>query len=299
MVDLARRLRSHVEALAGVIGERHVWRPESLSETARYIAGVWEGEGFDVRRQELTARGVDCANLEVEIAGPGRPEAGGGDSSGGREGEVLLLGAHYDTIQGSPGANDNGSGVAALLELGRLLRDSRPGCTVRLVAFVNEEAPFFQTFQMGSRVYARSARKRGESLRMMLALETIGYYTDEPGSQRTPPLLGWRYPSRGNFLAFVGTLRMRRPARRAARAFRATSAFPAETVNLPAFVPGVTWSDHFSFWREGYPAAMVTDTAPYRYPHYHESSDTPDKLDYEAMAKVTRGLAGMALRLAK
>jgi len=290
MADLARRLRTHVETLAGDLGERHVWRPGSLAEAARYIERVWREVGFAVRRQELTARGVDCANLEVEI--PAEGSIGRGD-------EVVLLGAHYDTIQGSPGANDNGSGVAALLELGGLLREARPGCTVRLVAFVNEEAPFFQTFQMGSRIYARAARRRDERIRLMVALETIGYYTDEPASQQAPPLLAWRYPSRGNFLAFVGTFRARRAVRRAARAFRAASSFPAETVTLPGLIPGVTWSDHHSFWREGYPATMVTDTAPYRYPHYHEPTDTPDKLDYEAMAEVTRGLAGMALRLAE
>jgi len=294
MADLARRLRTHVEALAGDLGERHVWCPGSLAQAARYIAGVWEEEGFTVRRQELTARGVDCANLEVEIPAEGSPEGSIGHGD-----EILLLGAHYDTIQGSPGANDNGSGVAALLELGRLLRDAGPGCAVRLVAFVNEEAPFFQTFQMGSRICARAARKRGERIRLMLALETIGYYTDEPRSQQAPPLLGWRYPSRGNFLAFVGRLGARRAVRHAARAFRAASSFPAETVTLPGLIPGVTWSDHHSFWREGYPAAMVTDTAPYRYPHYHEPTDTPDKLDYETMAEVTRGLAGMTLRLAR
>ena len=284
---LTDRLRSHVEALAGEIGERNVWNPGTLDRAALYIESAWEEQGFSVRRQRFEARGAECSNLEVEIEG------------GARSGEIILLGAHYDTVEGSPGANDNGSGVAALLELSRLLRGSEPSRTLRFVAFANEEPPFFLSGEMGSRHCARAARERGDQIEVMVALETIGYYSDEPGSQRAPPVVDWFYPDRGSFLAFVGHLGSWGAVRRAAEAFEGSSDFPVERIVLPRLVPGISWSDHSSFWREGYDALMVTDTAPYRYPHYHRASDTPDRLDYEALAEVTRGLAGMAAGLAE
>ena len=271
-------VEQHVTALARDIGERNVQRPHALTAAADYIAGQWRAQGYEVTPQYYTTHGVKSANLEVTRRGKTRPD------------EFILVGAHYDSVVGSPGANDNASGVAAMLELSRLFAAIEPARSVRFVAFVNEEPPFFFWKEMGSMVYARAARQRGDDIRLMLALETIGYYRDEPGSQRYPPLFKWFYPDRGNFIAFVSNFRSRSPMLRTVAAFRARSDFPVEHTATFEWVPGVNWSDHLSFWRQGYPALMVTDTALYRYPHYHSPSDTPDKLDYPRLARLTEGL---------
>jgi len=280
------RLRRHVQALAGEIGERNVWRPAALAAAAAYIRGEFEALGYAVMAQTYRVNDIDCDNIEVVISGAVRP------------GKIILVGAHYDTVAGSPGADDNASGVAGVLELARLLRDARPARTVKLVAFVNEEPPFFFFGEMGSKVYAEAARRRGDDIRLMLSLEMLGCYSDMPRSQAYPPLLRWFYPDRGNFIAFVSNLRSRARLREVVAAFRATSEFPAEHLASPAFVPGVAWSDQLSFWRQGYAAVMVTDTAFYRYAHYHSPLDTPEKLRYPEMAKVVEGLAGALLLLA-
>ena len=283
---LATRLRRHVERLAGEIGERHVLHPAALHAAERYVGESLRALGYEVTRQNYEAQGVDSANLEVVVPG------------GDRATEIVLAGAHYDTVPGSPGADDNASGVAAIVELARLLRDARPARTIRLVAFVNEEPPFFFWGEMGSKVYARAARARGDDIRVMLSLEMLGCYSDEKGSQGYPPLLGHFYPARGNYIAFVSNLRSRRALRNVFAAFRDASDFPAEKLAAPALVPGIAWSDQLSFWREGYPAAMVTDTAFHRYRHYHQPTDTPEKLDYARMAQVVEGLAGTLAALA-
>ncbi len=273
------RLRRHVEHLAGEIGERNVFRPGTLDAAARYIESQWVAQGYEVVPVAYEVEGVECANLEATLAGSGA--------------EVFVVGAHYDSVRGSPGANDNGSGVAALLEISRLLAGERPGTTLRFVAFVNEEPPFFWGRSMGSMVYAERARERGDRVVGMLSLETIGYYSSEPGSQRYPPLMRFFFPDRGDFLGFVSNFRSRRLLRRAVAAFQAASDWPLQSVSMFEFVPGITWSDHLSFWRQGWPALMITDTAPYRYPWYHSAQDTPEKVNYEALARVTDGLAGM------
>ncbi len=270
-------LRRHVEHLAGEIGERNVFRPSALAAAQAYIEQSWRDQGYAVAFQHYEADGVDCANLEVTLPGAGSDE-------------ILLLGAHYDTVAGSPGANDNGSGVAALLELSRLFAELRPALTLRFVAFVNEEPPFFATAQQGSMVYAEAARARGDRIRLMAALETIGYYSDEPGSQSYPFPFGLFYPDQGNFLGFVTDFGSRRAMHDLARRFRRASDFPLEHVATFRLVPGADWSDHRSFWRMGYRALMVTDTAPYRYPYYHSAADTPDKLRYPEFTRVTEGL---------
>jgi len=201
-------------------------------------------------------------------------------------------------VQGSPGANDNASGVAGLIEIARLLRGAAAARTIRLVAFVNEEPPFFYWGQMGSRIYARAARARGDDIRVMLSLEMLGCYRSEPGSQSYPPFLKFFYPGRGDFIAFVSNLRSRRALREVVAAFKANSDFPVESLASPAIVPGVSWSDQLSFWREGYRAVMVTDTAFYRYRWYHSPRDTPEKLNYADMARVVDGLARAVRALA-
>lgn len=280
-------LRGHVQHLAGDIGERNVFRPGTLAAAADYIESTWRAQGYDVAHQWYEASGVRCANLEVVRRGEEQRD------------EILLLGAHYDTVMGSPGANDNGSGVAALLELSRFFTAVEPAMTVRFVAFVNEEPPFFMTPKQGSALYAKGARARGDIIRLMVALETIGYYSERPGSQKYPPVFGMFYPDAGNFVALVSNFRSRRVMRHSAAVFRARSDFPLEHVATFGVVPGVTWSDHRSFWREGYPAFMVTDTALYRYPYYHSPGDTPERLCYPALARVTDGLCRTFTELAR
>ena len=273
------RLETNVRALATDIGERNVFRLPALRRAAEFVAREWKAQGYRVSSQIYDVSGVPTANLEIALRGRLKPE------------EIVLVGAHYDSVLGSPGADDNASGVATLLEISRLLADTEPGRTIRLVAFVNEEPPFFATARMGSEVYARVARTRGDDIRLMVSLETIGYYSEAPGSQRYPPPFGLLYPDRGNFLAMVSNLKSRAALRRMVEAFRAHSDFPLEWLASPALLPGVSWSDQRSFWRRGYPALMVTDTAFYRYPYYHSPQDTADKLDYEALARVAHGLA--------
>ncbi|MDP3940027.1 MAG: M20/M25/M40 family metallo-hydrolase [Deltaproteobacteria bacterium] len=284
--ECAARLRCHVQALAGDIGERNVWRPAALAAAAGYIRGELEALGYAVRPQTYRVNDVDCDNLEVVIPGAARPQ------------EIVLAGAHYNTVEGSPGANDNASGVAGVLELARQLRGARLARTVKLVAFVNEEPPFFFSGEMGSKLYAQAARRRGDDIRVMLSLEMLGCYSDTPRSQAYPLFLRWFYPDRGNFIAFVSNLRSRLRLREVVAAFRANSDFPSEHLASPAFVPGVAWSDQLSFWRQGYAAVMVTDTAFYRYRHYHGPLDTPEKLSYPEMAQVITGLAKTIAALA-
>jgi Zn-dependent M28 family amino/carboxypeptidase len=267
-----------VEKLAGDIGERNVFRPGSLEAAADYIGSTWEAQGYDVTSQVYPSRGVDCANLEVSVPG------------GQRAGEVILVGAHYDSVRGSPGADDNASGVAVLLELGRARAGSAPDRTLRLVAFVNEEPPFFPWGKMGSAVYAEAARRRGDDIRLMISLEMLGFFNDRPGSQGYPPLFRYFYPDRANFIALVSNLTSRKMLRSTVAAFAKVSDFPVEQVATLSIVPGISWSDHRSFWKQGYRALMVTDTAFYRYPHYHRATDTPEKLDYPRMAHLAHGL---------
>ena len=295
---LKPKLEAHVVMLAGTIGERNAWRPAALERAAQYIETTFADIGLGPKRLPHTVsrsavggpfgfvgalanrlpEESTYVNLEADITG--RTKAN----------EIVVVGAHYDSLFGTHGANDNATGVAAVLKIARVLKDSEPARTIRFVAFANEEPPFFKSEPMGSRLYARGARERNDNIVAMYSLETIGYYSAAPGSQRAPFPLGLFYPSTGNFVVFVGNFASRAQVRQSIAAFRAASPFPAERFAGPAFVPGVDWSDQWSFWREGYPGVMVTDTAPYRYPHYHSETDTPDQIDYDSFARVTAGL---------
>ena len=240
-----------------------------------------------LRSSEWIAKQLGVAqadNVELEIKGSGD--------------EVVLIGAHYDAVAGSPGADDNASGVAALLAIARRIRNIRPARTIRLVAFTNEEPPFFKTPEMGSYQYAKRAHERREKIVAMLSLESIGYYDTRPKSQQYPPPLNAFYPSVGDFIGFAGNLKSRALIRRCVASFRRHANFPVESAALPEIIQEVGWSDQWSFWQFGYPALMVTDTALFRNPHYHTPGDTADRLDYERMARVTEGLVGVTLDLA-
>jgi hypothetical protein len=275
---LARELRADVERLTADIGERNVRRSDGLHAAADWIVEAFAAAGLAPRRQTFTVQGAACDNIEAEIEGRVRPR------------DIVVVGAHYDSVASTTGADDNASGVSALLALARAFAGSQPPATLRLVAFANEEPPYFQTSEMGSVVYAKGCKERGEAIVAMVSLETIGYYSDEDGSQTYPPPLGLLYPSRGNFIAFVGDRSSRDLLRRALGVFRATTHFPSEGAALFPFVPGVGWSDQWSFWQMGFPAIMITDTAPFRYPHYHAAADRPDKLDYARTARVVGGV---------
>ncbi len=276
---LRNALRQDVETLAAEIGERNVFRYPRLAAAADFIKRSFEDAGYAVRREGFEASGQTCFNLEAAITGVDKPD------------EIVVVGGHYDSVFGCPGANDNATGVAATLALARALSGEKPSRTLRFVAFVNEEPPFFQTDEMGSMVYAKGCRDRNEKVVAMLSLETIGYYRDEAGSQQYPFPVGLFYPSTGNFIAFVGNTASKKLVREVVASFRRQAKFPSEGGALPNAVPGVGWSDHWAFWQMGYPALMVTDTAPFRYPYYHTPQDTPDKVDYEPFARLTAGLA--------
>jgi hypothetical protein len=283
---LAAELKRDVVALASEIGVRDCFSPERLDASLRFLERRFREAGLVPVREAFQAAGTSFANLSGEIAGKASSK------------ELVLIGAHYDSVEGCPAANDNASGVAALLALAKRLAASKPDRTLRFVAFANEEPPHFQTDGMGSRVCARNCRARGEKIVAMLSLETMGYYSDVDGSQAYPAPLSFFYPTKGDFIAFVGNVGSRALVRRCVGGFRKAASFPSEGAALPGFLPGVGWSDHWSFWEEGFPAVMVTDTAVFRYPHYHTRADTPDKLDYERFARVVDGLVPVVAELA-
>jgi hypothetical protein len=272
-ITLRDELKADVQHLAGDIGERNLSRYPQLNAAADWIEKSFRDAGLSPRRDSYEIRGLACHNIEVEIRGASP--------------EIVLIGAHCDSVYGSPGANDNGTGVAALLALARRFAGKETHHTLRFVAFVNEEPPYFQTPEMGSAVYAARCKARGDRIAAMISLETIGYFSEAPGSQSYPAaVLGVFYPKVGNFIGIVGNVSSRWLVRRAIAEFRGDGKIPAEGAALPAFIAGVAWSDQWSFWHHGYPGIMITDTAPFRYPHYHEASDTPDKLDYDRFALV-------------
>ncbi len=285
MID-ALQLRVHVQNLAGEIGERNVFRLPALNASADYIRKEWAEQGYEVEAHSYLAKGTPCQNLEITRWGRSRKET------------IILVGAHYDSVAGSPGADDNASGVAAMLEISRCLASVPTERTIRFVAFVNEEPPFFYWNQMGSMVYAKEARKRGDDIWLMMSLEMLGYYDRRAGTQRYPPFFRYFYPARADFIAFVSNLRSRGRLRRAVAAFRSHSDFPVEHVATLSVVPGIGFSDHLSFWRQGYRALMVTDTAFYRYDCYHTPWDVPDKIDYESFSRVTEGVCKAIVALA-
>ncbi|MEE9566366.1 MAG: M28 family peptidase [Desulfobacteria bacterium] len=283
--DIEGRVELHVRTLADEIGPRDVFVPDKLNAAADYIRTFWEKIGYEVSAQTFSVQNVECQNLAIEIPGRSKP------------GEIVLVGAHYDTVSWAPGANDNGSAVAALLELSRLFSTESPSRTLRFVAFTNEEPPFFKSSSMGSLVYAKACQRRKENIVGMVCLETIGYYRDEPKTQKYPFPFRFFYPDKGNFVAVVGNLRSKPLVKSFTRHFMEESDFPVECVATFGFLTGIDWSDHWSFWHCGYPAIMITDTALFRYPYYHSSEDTSDKIDYDSLARVTYGVYRALLRM--
>ncbi len=280
-------LEAHVRAVASV--PHNIAHPEALEAAATYIEATLCSFGYTPVPQPFRVGKTQVRNIEIVIDPPPPTRAF----------ETLVIGAHYDSADDFPGANDNGTGVAALLELARTLKKAKPACRLRLVFFVNEEHPYGKTPDMGSFRHANAMKERGENIIGMLAFETIGHFSQKPGSQRFPFPFGLLYPNQGNFIAFVGMLNARALVNRFVHTFRQGSTFPAIGSVAPSFVEGADLSDHWAYDHFGYPACMVTDTAPFRNPFYHSQRDTPDTVDYANLARVTAALATMIQTLAE
>jgi len=279
------RLEAIVRVLADTIGPRTLQSPVSLNAAADFITKSFESSGHPVMFHSYEVQGVTVRNIIAERRGNDELD------------RVLIVGAHYDTAKGTPGADDNASGVAVLLELARLHAKTPFSKTVRFVAFTLEEPPFFRSRHMGSRVYARSLKAKGERVDAMISLEMVGYYSNEEGSQSFPFFwLRWMFPTQGNFITVVSNFASKDLQGHVRDVLQANMTLPVETFTGPWWVPGVDLSDHGSFWKEDYPAVMLTDTAFYRNPHYHEATDRPETLDYDAMAELVQGL-GNALQV--
>lgn len=280
--ELAARLRRHVEVLAGEIGPRNTDVPEKLAAARTYVREQLAPLGLEVHEQVFDAAGHEVANVWVELPGA-------------RASEIVVVGAHYDTCGDQPGADDNASGTAGLLEIARAWKARADAGTtlprtLRLVAFVNEEPPWFKGRYMGSLVAARASKDAGEDVRGMISLEMLGDYRDEPGSQHYPAGLEWVMPSAGNYIGFVSQANSRAWVRKVIAAFRAAEPFPSEGIAAPAGMIGPDLSDHWSYWQVGVPALMVVDGGPFRNDRYHTPRDTPDTLDYDRFARVVHGL---------
>jgi Zn-dependent M28 family amino/carboxypeptidase len=276
-------LRSVVTALAG-IGPRNIQHYDALCAAHDLVARAFGRAGYAPALQTYQVDGKSFCNVVVQQNGLASPQ------------NIFIVGAHYDTHKNSPGANDNGSAVAALLALARLARERISRVTLRFVAFTNEEAPFTRTRNMGSLVYARECREKRENIVGMLCLETLGSYSEEIGSQRLS-LRGLLLPRQGNFLALVGDRKSRQLLRTVGLALRREQTLRYQSLTLPRFLPGARSSDHWSFWKNGFPAVMATDTAFLRYRYYHSHNDTPDKIDFDWLERVVFALDAVVQNL--
>ncbi len=272
------RLEQHVQRLSGSFHPRSWRHAANLDRCADYVRGELVEAGAVVRDQVYEVRGMTFRN----VIGRFGPE----------KGDLLVVGAHYDAYESTPGADDNASGIAVLLELARLLGTRPPARPVELVAFTLEEPPFFRTEHMGSARYAAELKASNQPVAGVIILEMVGYFTDAPFSQRYPsPLLWLMYPSRGNFLAVVGRFDQGRWISKVKRGMAGTTPLPIHSIRAPTALPGIDFSDHLNFWAQGYPAVMLTDTAFYRNTAYHTADDTVDRLDLRRMAEVTTAVA--------
>lgn len=283
--EIETQLKEHVEKL-GKIGIRN--NPITLQMSSSYITDRLKSCGYVVKEQTYSVETMNVSNIEAEIKGIEKPD------------EIILLGAHYDSIYSSPGADDNGSGVACVLEFARLFAENntKPKRTIRFVFFASEEPPYFRSEKMGSYRYSARCREKNENIRAVLILETLGYYTSDANSQRYPLAVPLGYPEQGNFIAFVSNLNSQKLLKKCISAFRASCEFPSQGVSAPEWLTGVDWSDQLYFWKNNYQAVMITDTALYRNPYYHTGADTPEKLNYPHFARVVAGLETVVAALA-
>lgn len=279
-------LKRHVAALVSTPEPRNFQNLNSLNQAADYIRKTWEAQGYEVHEQLFEADGRQYKNLIVRAA-PGARVTG--DSQA-----ILVIGAHYDVAHNQSGADDNASGVAGLLELTRLAKLYPPRRPVEFAAYTLEEPPYFSTQDMGSSMHARSLKEAGASVKAMISLEMIGFFSEAPGSQSFPiPGLALFYPNRGSFIALVGKLGDWTFVRELKTLMQPKSRVDVKSINAPSWVPGIDFSDHMNFWKLGFPAVMITDTAFMRNPNYHQPTDTIETLDFEKMAEVVHGVSGI------
>jgi Zn-dependent M28 family amino/carboxypeptidase len=278
-MEMADYLRQVVTMLASEIGVRSFQDPERLDKTASYISDQFTSVGCQVTRQSFVFQGHTYYNIIAELRGDVSPET------------LLIVGAHYDAVRTTPGADDNASGVAGLLGMARELAGTLMVKTVRFVAFALEEWPVYRSRNMASFHYAKSLHENNERVDGMICLEMIGYFCDREDCQHFPfPFMSRMFPKTGNFIAMVGNMRSKAFTVRISGSFKKATDLPVITLNAPAIMIGIDFSDHWSFGKFGYQALMVTDTAFYRNPHYHAPTDLPETLDYERMANVVEGL---------
>jgi Zn-dependent M28 family amino/carboxypeptidase len=269
-------LYKHVETLSVKIGDRHLWKNDSLNKTAEYIESAFTGYGYAVERQTYPCYGKTVSNLIAEKIGEKK--------------EVVIIGAHYDTVPGTPGADDNASAVAGLLELGRLLKESSSKKTLVLVAFANEEPPCFGSMNMGSMVYAKYLKDQKISIEVMVSLEMIGFFSEERIQGYPLPGMGFFYPKEANFIGIVGNFHSSKYVSFFKKGIRKHSNINTKSLTAPEFFGGINLSDNYSFWQHGYRAVMITDTSFFRNRNYHQETDTIDTLDFERMAELVKGL---------
>jgi Zn-dependent M28 family amino/carboxypeptidase len=278
-MDTPSYLRTVVTKLSREIGIRSYQDYGRLEMTIQYITAELSSFGYQVTTQSFKFAGHTYQNIIAELTGTVLP------------GQVLVVGAHYDTVRTTPGADDNASGVSGLLGLAKLFANRPLQKTVRFVAFPLEEPPAYRSKNMGSYHYAASLKKASAQVEGMICLEMIGFFSDRQGSQHYPiPFMNLAFPKAGNYIAMVGNRKSRKFTMLMAEGFRKATDLPLVTLNAPAFVVGIDFSDHWSFGKFGYPAFMVTDTAFYRNLNYHSPSDLPDTLDYDRMTQVVDGL---------
>jgi len=273
------RLLADVEALTGLPGFRCYERPHDLDRAAEWVRSALEESGLPVEVQPFRFGGRQFRNFLAHYGPADAP--------------ILVVGAHYDVCGEQPGADDNASAVAGLLELARLLGRHQPEVThrIELALWPLEEPPNFRTENMGSAVHANWLAERNADVSGMICLEMLGYFSDEPDSQKYPaPGMGLFYPTRGNSIAVVGNVSSWRFTRRVKARMAGATELPVRSINAPAAVPGVDFSDHLNFWKHGWNAVMITDTAFFRNPNYHQVTDTAGTLDYERMAHVVTGV---------
>ncbi len=280
------RLKEHVVKLTNDYFPRNYLNTNNLDRCAEYILGHFKKAGADTALQEFKALGKQYKNVSG-MFGP-------------KTGERIVVGAHYDAYKKTPGADDNASGISGLIELAYLIGKEEPNIGIEFVAYALEEPPFFSTGDMGSAHHAKSLHDGNVKVRCMIALEMIGYFSDASGSQLYPvPALKIFYPSKGNFIAIVGAFHQRKIVKKIKHYMKGAASLPVYSINAPMFVTGIDYSDHKNYWKYGYEAVMITDTAFYRNLEYHEAGDTPDRLNFETMEKAViqifeavKGLAG-------
>jgi Zn-dependent M28 family amino/carboxypeptidase len=284
--EIAARLKAHVYKLSHEIGERGLFKFDNLNKAAEYITGEFRSLGYGIDFQEYKIFNRVFRNIIVTKTGSRKP------------GEVVILGGHYDSMRG-PGADDNASAIAGLLEIARVFSGVSSGRTIKFIAFTNEEPPLFKKKSMGSSVYTRAARVSKDDIKGALILEMIGYFSDKPRSQKHPFGLKMFYPKTGNFIGVIGNSKSRGLSDCLVSSFRSATDMPIERIVAPNIIISIGMSDDWAFWKEGYPAVMITDTAYFRNPNYHKKTDTYDTLDYDRMAEVTKGVAAALKALAE